>query len=109
MTQRCDSRSRRRQLQGGQPTKLILSRIAVKLLLVTIVCRPVGTVLAGSERRTLVGRDEICVLMGSDAQIQGGITEHISGDHVHRSRVSVCVCVRVYGRGWLDGCKCLQG
>lgn len=31
-----------------------------------------------------LGREEITVLMGSDAHIKGGITERISGDHVHR-------------------------
>ena len=33
---------------------------------------------------TWVTREEVTVLMGSDAHIQGGITERISGDHVHR-------------------------
>ena len=32
-------------------------------------------------RRTLVEREEITVLMGSDALVHGGVTERLSGDH----------------------------
>ena len=35
-------------------------------------------------RRRLVEREEITVLMGSDALVHGGVTERLSGDHVHR-------------------------
>jgi hypothetical protein len=50
------------------------------LLLVTMCC----STDAARPTRTAIGRDEVNVLMGSDAHMQGGITERYSGDHVHR-------------------------
>ena len=42
---------------------------------------PVNAAWSGSKE---LDREDITVLMGSDALVKGGITERLSGDHVHR-------------------------
>lgn len=61
----------------------LLRSIAVRPLLLLLwlsACTPADP----ARTEVTVGREEITVLMGSDAQIRGGITERISTDHVHR-------------------------